>query len=277
MSQKFTRVPDDTFEKLQLNAGILVDAFTPATGVIGNILGATTGGIQFSTNPEFTDFGEDIDNVPNNMLELKHLNQFDPQMSGTFLTCTPALAKSLVGAADIDSGDATRVIPRAELLASDYDDVWWIGDYSDVNTGANAGFIAIHLMNALNTAGFQIQSTKNEKGQLAFEYHGHYSIAAQDTVPFEIYVKGNGGTLIPSVTLSKNYISIVKNTTYDLTANVIPAGTTVTWASADTSKATVSGGTVTAGSSAGNTIITASITVDGVTYNDTCTVVVTNS
>nr|MBQ4454271.1 Ig-like domain-containing protein [Clostridia bacterium] len=277
MSQKFTRVPDDTFEKLQLNAGILVDAFTPATGVIGNILGATTGGIQFSTNPEFTDFGEDIDNVPNNMLELKHLNQFDPQMSGTFLTCTPALAKSLVGAADIDSGDATRVIPRAELLASDYDDVWWIGDYSDVNTGANAGFIAIHLMNALNTAGFQIQSTKNEKGQLAFEYHGHYSIAAQDTVPFEIYVKGNGGTLIPSVTLSKNYISIVKNTTYDLTANVIPAGTTVTWASADTTKASVSGGTVTAGSSAGNTIITASITQGGVTYNDTCTVVVTNS
>lgn len=277
MSQKFTRVPDDTFEKLQLNAGILVDAFTPATGVIGNILGATTGGIQFSTNPEFTDFGEDIDNVPNNMLELKHLNQFDPQMSGTFLTCTPALAKSLVGAADIDSGDATRVIPRAELLASDFDDVWWIGDYSDVNTGANAGFIAIHLMNALNTAGFQIQSTKNEKGQLAFEYHGHYSIAAQDTVPFEIYVKGNSGTLIPSVTLSKNYISIVKNTTYDLTANVIPAGTTVTWASADTSKANVSGGTVTAGSSAGNTIITASITVSGVTYSDTCTVVVTNS
>lgn len=277
MSQKFTRVPDDTFEKLQLNAGILVDAFTPATGVIGNILGATTGGIQFSTNPEFTDFGEDIDNVPNNMLELKHLNQFDPQMSGTFLTCTPALAKSLVGAADIDCGDATRVIPRAELLASDFDDVWWIGDYSDVNTGANAGFIAIHLMNALNTAGFQIQSTKNEKGRLAFEYHGHYSIAAQDTVPFEIYVNGNGGTLTPSVTLSKNYISIVKNTTYDLTADVIPAGTTVTWASADTSKATVSGGTVTAGSSAGNTIITASITVDGVTYNDTCTVVVTNS
>jgi len=277
MSQKFTRVPDDTFEKLQLNAGILVDAFTPATGVIGNILGATTGGIQFSTNPEFTDFGEDIDNVPNNMLELKHLNQFDPQMSGTFLTCTPALAKSLVGAADIDGSDATRVIPRAELLATDYDDVWWIGDYSDVNTGANAGFIAIHLMNALNTAGFQIQSTKNEKGQLAFEYHGHYSIATQDVVPFEIYVKGNSGTAVPSITLSKNYISIVKNTTYELTANVVPAGSTVTWASADTSKATVSDGTVTAGSSAGNTIITASITSGGVTYNDTCTVVVTNS
>lgn len=187
--QKFTKVPDDTFEKLQLNAGILVDDFTPATGTIGNILGATTGGIQFSTNPEFTDFGEDIDNVPNNMMELKHLNQYDAQMSGTFLTCTPALAKKLVGAATIASGDSTKVVPRAELLTSDFEDIWWIGDYSDVNTGANAGFIAIHLMNALNTAGFQIQSTKNEKGQLAFEFHGHYSIEAQETVPFEIYVK----------------------------------------------------------------------------------------
>lgn len=277
MAQKFTRVPSDTFEKLQLNAGILVDAFTPATGEIGNILGATTGGINFSTNPSFTDFGEDIDNVPNNMMELKHLEQYDPQMSGTFLTCTPAVAKSLVGAADIDGSDSTRVIPRAELLSTDFDEVWWVGDYSDVNTGANAGFIAIRLMNALNTAGFQIQSTKNQKGQLAFEFHGHYSIEAQDTVPFEIYVKGSSGALIPSVTLSKNYISIVKNTTYDLIANVVPAGTTVTWASADTSKASVSGGTVTGGSSAGNTIITASITVGGVTYNDTCTVVVTNS
>ena len=189
MAQKFTRVPEDTFEKLQLNAGILVDTFTPATGTIGNILGATTGGINFASNPEFTDFGEDVDNVPNNMKELKHLVGFDPQMSGTFLTCTPSLAKSLVGAADIATGDSTKVVPRATLLSADFDDVWWIGDYSDVNTGDNAGFIAIHLINALNTAGFQIQSTKDEKGQLAFEYHGHYSIEDQETVPFEIYVK----------------------------------------------------------------------------------------
>jgi hypothetical protein len=189
MAQKFTKVPEDTFEKLQLNAGILVDTFTPATCTIGNILGATTGGIQFASNPDYTDFGEDVDNVPNNMKELKHLNGYDPQMSGTFLTCSPSLAKSLAGHADIDTSDATRVIPRAEVLDGDFESVWWIGDYSDVNTGDNAGFIAIHLINALNTAGFQIKSAKNEKGQLAFEYHGHYSFTDQETVPYEIYVK----------------------------------------------------------------------------------------
>lgn len=273
--QKFTRVPEDAFEKLQLNAGILVDTFTPATGVIGNILGATTGGIQFASNPEYTDFGEDVDNVPNNMKELKHLNGYDPTMSGTFLTCTPSVIKSLVGGADIDAQDTTKVIPRAELEAGDFDELWWIGDYSDVNTGDNAGFLAIHLKNALNTAGFQIQSAKNEKGQMAFEYHGHYSIAAQDEVPFEIYCKaGTSSSQIPSVKLNNHYVTVPDEETVTLTASTTPSGQTVTWSSESTTVATVSGGVVT-GKSAGNTIITAAITVDGVTVNDTCTVVVT--
>ena len=188
MAMKYTQVPTDTFEQLQLNAGILVDSFTPSTGVIGNILGATTGGITFASNPSYSDFGEDVDNVPNNMMEFKRLDQYDPTMSGTFVTCTPTLAKMLVGAADIGT-DTTKVVPRQELLTTDFEELWWIGDYSDVNTGESAGFIAIHLLNALNTAGFQIKSEKNNKGQLAFEFHGHYSIDTQDVVPYEIYVK----------------------------------------------------------------------------------------
>lgn len=189
MSQKFTKVPTDTFQKLQLNAGVMLDEFTPSTGTIGNILGATTGGINFSSNPEYTDFGEDVDNVPNNMMEFKHLVGYDPQMSGTFLTCSTSLAKKLVGSADIDGTDTTKVVPRNQLLEADFTDIWWVGDYSDVNTGSTAGFLAIHLKNALNTSGFQIQSAKNEKGQLAFEFHGHYSIDSEDEVPFEIYCK----------------------------------------------------------------------------------------
>lgn len=187
--EKFTRLPTDAFQKLVLNAGILVDTFTPGTGTIGNILGATTGGIQFASNPEFIDFGEDVDNCPNNTMELKRIQSYDPTMSGTFLTCTPAVIKSLIGAADIDATDTTKVIPRSVLQQTDFEEVWWIGDYSDVNTGTNAGYLAIHLMNALNTAGFQIQSGKNEKGQMAFEYHGHVSMSDLDTVPFEIYCK----------------------------------------------------------------------------------------
>ena len=67
--------------------------------------------------------------------------------------------------------------------------------------------------------------------------------------------------------------SVAVGGTVTLTATTVPSSATVTWSSASTQKATVSGGVVT-GVAAGNTIITASITVDGVTYSDTCTVVV---
>ena len=190
---KFTQVPTDTFENLVLNAGILVDEFTPATGVIGNLLGATTGGIEFSTNPTYTDFGEDIDNVPENTKQLKRLKSFDPAMSGTFLTVDTTALKSLIGAADIGTSDTTKVVPRNQLLDADFEDVWWVGDYSDKNvddeSAHTAGYIAIHLMNALNTAGFKITSSKDNKAQMAFEYHGHYDISNISTPPFEIYVK----------------------------------------------------------------------------------------
>lgn len=189
MAKKFTKIPDDTFQKLQMNAGILVDDFDPSDGTIGNLLGATTGGITFASNPTYSDLGEDVDNCPNNMMELKKLESFDPTMSGTFLTLTPAVVKDLVAAGDIDVTDTTKIVPRADLLTTDFKEVWWVGDYSDKNTGANAGFLAIHLLNALNQAGFQITTSKNAKGQMAFEYHGHYSMAAQETVPFEIYCK----------------------------------------------------------------------------------------
>lgn len=183
---KFTQIPDTTFENLQMNAGILVTTFNPATAEIGDLLGATTGGINFTDSVTFTDFGEDIDNCPKNMKELKVLDSHEVTMSGTFVTVSADSAKLLAGAADISG---TKITPRNDLKQADFSELWWIGDYSDVNTGANAGFLAIKLINALNTGGFQIQSTDKGKGQFAFSFMGHYSIDDPDTVPYEIYVK----------------------------------------------------------------------------------------
>lgn len=63
---KFRKIPEDTFKNIVLNAGVLLKTFTPATPAIEDtsILGATTGGINFTATPSFTDFGEDIDNCP---------------------------------------------------------------------------------------------------------------------------------------------------------------------------------------------------------------------
>ena len=186
---KYTKIPEDTFQQLQMNAGILCKGFTPADGTATDIIGATTGGINFTATPEFTDFGEDIDNCPKNTLELKRLTSWEAKMSGTFVVVSADLAKSLIGAADVDSLDETHIVPRNDLDTNDFDDIWWIGDYSNLNGDVNGGFCAVHLMNALSTGGFQIQSTDKAKGQFAFEFTGHYSMNAQDEVPFEVYIK----------------------------------------------------------------------------------------
>ena len=188
---KFTQIPTNTFKELQLNAGILTSNFTPATGTVeaNDILGATSGGVSFTAKPAYTDLGDDIDNCPENMKELKKLESWEAKMSGTFLTVNTAQAKSLIGAADIGSSDTTKVTPRNDLASTDFADIWWIGDYSDKNGATNGGYIAIHMMNALSTGGFQLQSSDKAKGQFAFEYPAHYSMAAPDTVPFEMYIK----------------------------------------------------------------------------------------
>lgn len=190
MGMKYTKVAADTFQKLSLNAGIICKSFVPDTGVVSDILGATSGGVNFNSNPTYVDFGEDIDNVPANTKQMKQLQAFDPTMSGTMLTLDADTAKMLVASADVDSSDETHVIPRAQLKLSDFDDVWWVGDYSDVNTGSSAGYVAIHIMDALNVTGLQTQSGKNAKMTLPFEFHGHYDIEDEDQEPpFEIYVK----------------------------------------------------------------------------------------
>lgn len=188
---KFTKIPSDAFQKLQINAGILTTDFTPSTGEIGAAgqIGATTGGINFTATPTYTDFGEDIDNCPKNMKELKRLESWEVKMAGTFVNASTAIAKSLCGAADIDTTDATKITPRNDIKDADFDDIWLVGDYSDKNGDTNGGFIAIHMLNALSTGGFQMQTADKAKGQFAFEYTAHYSMSAQDTVPFEIYIK----------------------------------------------------------------------------------------
>lgn len=197
---KFTQIPTDTFKKLQLGAGLLATDFNPATGelVASNIIGATSGGVSFEATPSFSDFGDDIDNCPKNTKELKKLDSWEAKMSGTLVTMDTNAAVSVIGTAAIASDDRTKVVPRNYVDVKDFKDIWWVGDYSDVNedgsTAGKAGFIAIKLINALSTGGFKTKSGDKAKGTFEFEYTGHYSNENIDTVPFEIYIKaGSAG------------------------------------------------------------------------------------
>lgn len=178
---KFTKIPENTFSALQMDAGVLLRYFDPVTAAEPadeDIVCATTGGINPQCIPTYSDFGEDVDNVPNNMMEFKHLDGWDCRISTTGLGTSPELIRLALGAADIE-GD--KITPRNNIKLSDYSDLWWVGDRAD------GGMVAIKLMNALSTGGFALQTSKNGKGQVSIEITGHVSIHAQDVVPMEFY------------------------------------------------------------------------------------------
>ncbi len=124
-------------------------------------------------------------------------------------------------------------------------------------------------------------TVQGETNLIGFHAEGNYSHAVGESYAlmgmtlWAEYLDGIAVvTLNPSVTLDKAAATVAAGSTVSLTATTLPAGETVTWTTSDATKATVSSGTVT-GVAAGTAIITASITVNGITYTDSSTVTVT--
>ena len=268
---KYTKILPTTFKELVLNAGVVAKNFDPSTGEFTSQIGVTSGGTTFNAAPSFIDRGDGLDNCPKNMMELKDIDSWDINLSGTLATVNLEVAKMLIAACDVSGNKLT---PRKNLSVADFKDLWFICDYSDVNEGSSAGFIAIKVMNALNTGGFQLQSADKDKGKFAFTFTAHFSMNAQDTVPFEVYIQSDESS-IPFVSLDTHSLSIEENEEVQLGYVVNPEGSTVTFSIEPSGKASVSSAGVVKGLEAGSAIITASITESSVTYTDTCTVVVT--
>lgn len=270
---KFTVLPTNAFDGLQLDAGVLLKRFNPLNPVApadSDIICATTGGVNPSCVPTFSDFGEDVDNCPNNMKEYKHLDGWDVQLSTTSLGTTPELIKYALGCADIDAENTSKIVPRRDLAQTDFSDIWWVGDKAD------GGFVAIQIKNALSTGGFSLQTTKNGKGQIALTLTGHVSINAQSVVPMVIYSYEGDGTGEWSVQqilshVSTNFVdsyiengddldvTLTADNGYEITTCVVTMGgvdVTETAYTALTGKVEITG-------VSGDVVILASATVEG--------------
>ena len=181
---RFSVVQQSVFDEFQVDAGVLLKTFDPTNPELDeeNIICATTGGISPTCTPSFSDWGEDVDNCPNGMMELMHLDSYECTLGFTALNTTPEIIRMALGAADIEV-ESGKITPRRHLEDTDFADVWWVGDRSD------GGLVAIRLINAMCKSGFSLQTTKNGKGQISVTLSGHVSINNQDVVPMEFYVQ----------------------------------------------------------------------------------------
>ena len=197
---KYTKVSADVINGIQLNAGIICEEFNPLTGQYQSIIGATTGGITASIVPTTSDFGEDIDNMKKNTFQLKRIDSWEARMSGTFVAATKETIKKLIGTVTEEtvtpeSGapatyEPKRLNPNEQYNESDFDTIWWVGDYTTDNSESTGKYIAIRLDNAVNTAGFSIKTTDRAKGQFSFEFLAHYSLMS-DAIPFAVFIVEN--------------------------------------------------------------------------------------
>ena len=180
---KFVKVSENAFKEIQLEAGLILNKFDP-TGTTevkdADIVCATTGGISITCKPQFTDYAEDIDNLPSGVIEFKEVDSYDCSISFTALNASAAVIKMALGAADTEGN---KITPRFDMKDGDTSDIWWVGERAD------GGFVACCLKNAMSTDGLSLKTTKKGKGQLSCTLTGHVSIDAQDEVPMEFYVQ----------------------------------------------------------------------------------------
>lgn len=179
----FTAIPQDAFEGMQLDAGVLLNDFDPASPgapADEDIICATTGGITVTCTPTFSDLAEDVDNAPNNLMEFMHLDYWACTVAFTSLGTSEESIKLALGCADINA--STHAIkPRRSLKQTDFKDIWWVGDRAD------GGCVAVKIKNALSTGGLSLKTSKNGKGQVSVSLTGHVSLSKQDEMPMEFY------------------------------------------------------------------------------------------
>lgn len=189
---RYTKMNPNGFKSMTWDSGIIVEDFTPSTGEIDleDILWETTGENKFSATRELTDMGADINNCPENTMQLQKAQPWQASITGTAVSITAENIAKFLGNADTDSSATgpIKITPRSELLLADFADKWLIVNYSELNGETKGGYMAIHLMNALSTDGFTGQFGKNKNGQFPYTLKAFYDMEDMSKVPFELYI-----------------------------------------------------------------------------------------
>lgn len=182
MSYSVTK--NNAFDEIPFNAGILLTEFDPLTGDYQNenIIGATSGGFNFSDTITYMDMGDGVDGCDKNTMELKRFDSREIKASGTFVTVNKELLAQLMAMADISED---KITPRDDLKTTDFKDLWFVCEYGS----KVGGFFAIHMMNVLSTGGLNFQTTDKAKTTFTVEFTAHYSLAEPGKVPYEAHIK----------------------------------------------------------------------------------------
>lgn len=179
-----TKISADAAEKMQMNAGLLLNEFdveNPVEPTDAQIVCETTGDFSITCVPETVDFFEDVNNAPINTMEGKQITGWSCGLTVTSLSVDLEGLRLALGASeDIDT---TGVRPRTVYKMDDFKSLYWIGDMMDENK-----LFVVAMDNTVSTGGVSFTSTNRGKGGIALTLTPHASAATPDLVPMAFYV-----------------------------------------------------------------------------------------
>lgn len=196
----------ETFKKLQLNAGILLedfdhssitDAATLKAAIVSavtagtKILGCTRGGGSFTATRELRT--PDVDGARYPFKGQDFVDSVDANIATTLIELTPknlervcATLSKVTDGAKTSYSFRTAVDPDTDYLPN----LVWVGDIAD------GGYVMIELFNAFNTADISIKWTDKGEAEVPVEFHARQDdVLAYDTAPFKIHFLEADGTL----------------------------------------------------------------------------------
>lgn len=183
-----TGLTSNTITNLQLNAGVLLTAYTKGEDIAEeDILGATRGGGSFTAVP--TVHQVSVDGAPTYVKGLERVDDWVVTLNTTMLEFSDeGIARALgAGVTKTESGsgttkDVTFKVDRT-IKDAEYKDIYWVGDLSN---GQN---VVIKLKNALNISGFSLTVSDRGEGTYPLALIAHYTVDDLETAPFEITIE----------------------------------------------------------------------------------------
>ena len=182
MANLLTGFTNRTVTNLQLNAGVLVTSYVKGEAITEQqIIGATRGGGSFTAVPTIHNVA--VDGVPTHVKGLERIDEWVITLNTTLVEFNKEAIKIALGGgvqSTTEVGGDTIYKCNNDIIAGDYQDIYWIGNTSN---GTN---VVIKINNALNLTGFNLTISDKGEGTYPLALVGHYDATDLNTAPFSI-------------------------------------------------------------------------------------------
>lgn len=196
----FNGFTKNTPQELQLDAGAFFKNFIVGTDTYasakaaGKLLGATSGGGEFSAKPSMMKVA--IDGVPERTKGLAFNDGWEVYIKATVINIIASVITAALGAATSESVDSvqgyTRVRGKSDIGDDDFiENITWVGNI----TGQDKPII-IQIYNGLNEDGLGFKVADKDNGKVDLTFYAYYNpeeVAAANeetdiTPPFDIWM-----------------------------------------------------------------------------------------